>query len=132
MKFKKPRRLLNAEILLEKTQKSPRKKIIQTLQQSLDKGKMSLTTFRKTGQLMTMKTYENMYRDHDLSVVDLGFKILPNSPELCRYLGGVIIQLLPEKHYALNVQRELEVSLDLKHLEKKVWELIAKDMLLNF
>ena len=132
MKFKKPRRLLSAEILLEKSQKTPRKKIIQKLQQAVDKGKISLSTFRDSGQMMTMTTYLHLYRDHDVSVVDLGFKLLPNSKEVIRYAGGFIIQMLPESHYALNYQKELEVSLDLKKLEKNIFEDMAKDMFLIF
>ena len=45
MKEKRPRRLLHAEILLEKSQKSPRKKTIQKLQQAVDKGNISFATF---------------------------------------------------------------------------------------
>tara|TARA_Y100001937_G_C7116190_1_gene330246 strand:- start:1182 stop:1574 length:393 start_codon:yes stop_codon:yes gene_type:complete len=130
--MKKQHRLLNAEILLEKSHKTPRKKVIQKLQQALDKDKITLTTFRATGQLMTMDTYKGMFRQHDLSVVDLGFKLLPNATEVLRYAGGFIIQLLPEKHYALNYHKELEVSLDLKNLEKKIFEDMGQDMLLNF
>jgi len=132
MKFKKPRKMLTAEILLEKSQKTPRKKVIQKLQQSIDKGRISLATFRSTGQIMTMNTYLHLYRDHDVSVVDLGFKLLPNSKEVIRYAGGFLIQMLPESHYALNYQKELEVSLDLKKLEKTIFEDMAKDMFLNF
>ena len=73
-----------------------------------------------------------MYREHDTSVVDLGFKLLPNSTEVIRYAGGFVIQMLPEDHYALNYQRELEVSLDLKKLEKKMFDQMGKDMLLKF
>jgi len=124
--------MLTAEILLEKSQKTPRKKVIQKLQQSIDKGRISLTTFRSTGQIMTMNTYLHLYRDHDVSVVDLGFKLLPNSKEVIRYAGGFLIQMLPESHYALNYQKELEVSLDLKKLEKTIFEDMAKDMFLNF
>ena len=132
MKEKRPRRLLHAEILLEKSQKSPRKKTIQKLQQAVDKGNISFATFQSTGQIMTMETYMVMYREHDTSVVDLGFKLLPTSTEVIRYAGGFVIQMLPEDHYALNYQRELEVSLDLKKLEKKMFDQMGKDMLLKF
>lgn len=125
-------RLLSAEILLEKSMKSARKKVIQKLQQARDKKKITLTTFRSTGQLMTTETYLATYRAHDMSVLSTGLLILPNSEEVLRYAGGFVIQLLAENHYALHYNKDLEVSLDLKSLEKTIFERLAQDLLLSF
>ena len=125
-------KLLSAEILLEKSMKSARKKVIQKLQQAQDKKKISLTTFRSTGQLMTTETYLAVYRNHDMSVLSTGLIVLSNAEEVLRYAGGFVIQLLPEKHYALHYNKDLEVSLDLKGLEKTIFERMAKDLLLSF
>tara|TARA_R100001244_G_scaffold129615_1_gene101183 strand:+ start:1027 stop:1422 length:396 start_codon:yes stop_codon:yes gene_type:complete len=124
--------LLSAEILLEKSMKSARKKVIQKLQQARDKKKITLTTFRSTGQLMTTETYLALYRDHDMSVLSTGLIILPNAEEVLRYAGGFVIQLLAENHYALHYNKDLEVSLDLKSLEKTIFERLAQDLLLSF
>lgn len=125
-------KLILDEILWRKSLKTPNKKRIQKLQQLANRKKVSYTAFKQTGEVMKMKHYMEEYRPFDSSNIDMGLRILPNAHSVIRYVGGFVLFILEGKNYAYYYDRTLEVSLDLKALEKMLYKTKVEDFIVNY
>lgn len=125
-------KLILDEILWRKSLKTPNKKRIQKLQQLANRKKVSYTAFKQTGEVMKMKHYMEEYRPFDSSNIDLGLRILPNAHSVIRYVGGFVLFILEGKNYAFYYDRTLEVSLDLKALEKLLYKKKVESFIVNY
>jgi hypothetical protein len=125
-------KLILDEILWRKSLKTPNKKRIQKLQQLANRKKVSYTAFKQTGEVMKMKHYMEEYRPFDSSNIDMGLRILPNAHSVIRYVGGFVLFILEGKNYAFYYDRTLEVSLDLKALEKLLYKKKVESFIVNY
>tara|TARA_R110002050_G_scaffold188790_1_gene323453 strand:- start:1172 stop:1564 length:393 start_codon:yes stop_codon:yes gene_type:complete len=125
-------KLILDEILWRKSLKTPNKKRIQKLQQLANRKKVSYTAFKQTGEVMKMKHYMEEYRPFDASNIDVGLRILPNAHSVIRYVGGFVLFILEGKNYAFYYDRTLEVSLDLKALEKLLYKKKVESFIVNY
>ena len=125
-------KLILDEIMWRKSLKTPNKKRIQKLQQLANRKKISLTAFRQTGEIMKMKWYMTEYRPFDASNICMGLRILPNAHSVIRYVGGFALFLLDGDNYAYYYDRKLEVSTDLKELEKMLYKIKVENFITNY
>ena len=125
-------KLILDEILWRKSLKTPNKKRIQKLQQLANRKKVSYTAFKQTGEVMKMKHYMEEYRPFDSSNIDMGLRVLPNAHSVIRYVGGFVLFILEGKNYAFYYDRTLEVSLDLKALEKLLYKKKVESFIVNY
>ena len=125
-------KLILDEIVWRKSLKTPNKKRIQKLQQLANRKKISLTAFRQTGEIMKMQNYMDNYRPYDAANVCMGLRILPNAHSVIRYVGGFVLFILEENDYAYYYDRTLEVSLDLKAIEKMLYKTKVESFIVNY
>tara|TARA_R100000541_G_scaffold15898_2_gene25399 strand:+ start:1296 stop:1688 length:393 start_codon:yes stop_codon:yes gene_type:complete len=125
-------KLILDEIMWRKSLKTPNKKRIQKLQQLANRKKISLTAFRQTGEIMKMQHYVEEYRPFDASNICMGLRILPNAHSVIRYVGGFALFLLDGDNYAYYYDRKLEVSTDLKELEKMLYKIKVENFITNY
>ena len=125
-------KLILDEIIWRKSLKTPNKKRIQKLQQLANRKKISLTAFRQTGEIMKMQHYVEEYRPFDASNICMGLRILPNAHSVIRYVGGFALFLLDGDNYAYYYDRKLEVSTDLKELEKMLYKIKVENFITNY
>lgn len=125
-------KLILEEILWRKQEKTPNKKRIQKLQQFCDKQKMTLFQFRKTGELMKRETYDDYFKVRDSRIVNHGLRLLPNSTDIIRYVGGYCVQLLPDNNYCYYYDRTMEVSQDLKEMETKLFNIKVNTFIFDY
>jgi|TARA_S200002703_G_scaffold81350_1_gene70174 hypothetical protein len=125
-------KLILDEIIWRKSLKTPNKKRIQKLQQLANRKKISLTAFKQTGEIMKMQHYMENYRPFDASNICMGLRILPNAHSVIRYVGGFVLFILEEKNYAYYYDRTLEVSLDLKAIEKMLYKNKVESFIVNY
>ena len=125
-------KLILDEIMWRKSLKTPNKKRIQKLQQLANRKKISLTAFRQTGEIMKMQHYVEEYRPFDASNICMGLRILPNAHSVIRYVGGFALFILDGDNYAYYYDRKLEVSTNLKELEKMLYKIKVENFITNY
>ena len=125
-------KLILDEIIWRKSLKTPNKKRIQKLQQLATRKKISLTAFRQTGEIMKMQHYVEEYRPFDASNICMGLRILPNAHSVIRYVGGFALFILDGDNYAYYYDRKLEVSTNLKELEKMLYKIKVENFITNY
>ena len=81
---------------------------------------------------MKMQHYMEEYRPFDASNIDMGLRVLPNAHSVIRYVGGFVLFILEEKNYAYYYDRTLEVSLDLKALEKMLYKTKVESFIVDY